>query len=107
MKFACHFDPRSRRWRSAKGQFVRANRGRRRSSRLDRALELAAFRHVLAIDDGFLVSSADGHHLYRVRLEDRACDCADAMFRPGVRCKHLLAVALRERCLAGLLRDAP
>ena len=101
------FDVAARRWRGPSGKFIPARRGRRTSTRLDRAVELVAFRHVTAVDGGWVVLSVDGAHFYHVSLEQMACDCPDAAYRPGVRCKHAIAVALRERCLAGLLRDAP
>ena len=104
MRPACRFDPRARRWRDGSGRFMLARRGRRRSDRLERAIELVALRCVHTSADASLVFSADGRHVYRVRLEDRACTCLDATYRPSVTCKHALAAAVAARRLGALMR---
>jgi hypothetical protein len=87
------------------GRFIPARRGRRKADRLGRAIELAALGHVVRIDEGWTVISADGAHFYRVSLD--RCECPDATFRPGVRCKHRIALALAMRRLARLMRADP
>lgn len=86
---AYRFDARCRRWRGARGRFASARRGRRKSDRLQRGLELAVKGHVYRCRERFYVLSADLAHVYQV--DAGGCDCPDALYRPGVRCKHEVA----------------
>ena len=100
------FDACQLRWRDGRGRFAPARRARRKSDRLARAVELAVLGHVIHGDAGFTVVSADQAHFYTVRLDGQVgCDCPDALYRPGVRCKHLVAAALATRRLGELQRQ--
>lgn len=96
------YDVRLHRWREG-GRFIPASRGRRRSDRLTRGIELAVEGHVVTTGEGWRVWSADGAHLYTV--SSTGCDCPDAVYR-GVVYKHRFAVGLRERKLTPLLRES-
>jgi hypothetical protein len=99
------FDTRALRWRDRDGRFIPSRRGRRKSDRLGRAIELEARRCVYPAGDGFAVVSVDGRHFYSVRLDgdEPTCNCPDALYRRP-RCKHLLAAGLAARRLGELMR---
>ena len=66
-------------------------------ARLRRAVHLDAVR---ADDASWTVrGGAQEHQVVRGILGYR-CDCEDAMYRPGVQCKHQLAVRLRQGVVA-------
>ncbi len=62
------------------------------SNRLRRALFLDVAPH--AEGRWTVTGGAEPHLVTRARTGSVRCDCLDALYRPQVRCKHNLAVAL-------------
>jgi len=66
------------------------------STREDRALEPYALgRHIHQLaEDLFDVPSSCGKKTYLVRFQEETCTCPNAVFNPGIRCKHILMIGI-------------
>lgn len=67
-------------------------------SRIEKAVIIALFRSIQQRPDGgwWVGSENDPEAVYAVSADYSSCECQDHRRRPELRCKHILAVRLKE-----------